>query len=159
MSWERMAVSKSHGGMGFRNLHEFNIALLGKQGWRLVTNPNSMVVRIFKAKYFPVDRFLTTNLGAIPSFIWRSILSTQQILRQGRGRRVGDGSTVKILNEPWLPDPENPYIMTKTAAIENHSVSALMIPNERKWDADLVKDVLIQRDANLILDTPLSKNS
>ena len=118
-----------------------------------------MVAKIFKAKYFPNDSFLSANLGASPSFIWRSILSAQQILRQGLGRRVGDGSTVKILNEPWLPDPENPYIMTGNAAIENHPVSALMIPNERKWDADLVKDVFIQRDADLILATPLSENS
>ncbi|XP_074347342.1 putative mitochondrial protein AtMg00310 [Apium graveolens] len=159
MSWERMDVSKSHGGMGFRHLHEFNIALLGKQGRQLVTHPNSLVARIFKTKYFPGDSFLTANLGTSPSFIWRSILLAQQILRQGLSRRVGDGSTVKIKNEPWLPDEDNPYITTETAKIENHTVSALMVPNERKWDEDLVKDVFNQRDANLILATPLSENS
>uniref|UniRef100_A0A803NSB0 Reverse transcriptase domain-containing protein n=1 Tax=Cannabis sativa TaxID=3483 RepID=A0A803NSB0_CANSA len=32
MSWERMCNSKSNGGLGFRNLHDFNLDLLGKQG-------------------------------------------------------------------------------------------------------------------------------
>lgn len=65
MSWERMSYSKMYGGLGFRNLHEFNIALLGKQGWRLVTNSTSLVARIFKAKYYPNDSFLSAKIRAI----------------------------------------------------------------------------------------------
>lgn len=32
MSWDRMCKPKSAGGLGFRHLHDFYIALLGKQG-------------------------------------------------------------------------------------------------------------------------------
>lgn len=32
MSWDRLCAKKSEWGMGFRKLHEFNVALLGKQG-------------------------------------------------------------------------------------------------------------------------------
>lgn len=31
MSWDRLAVPKDEGGIGFRNLHAFNLAMLGKQ--------------------------------------------------------------------------------------------------------------------------------
>lgn len=37
MSWERLTACKSIGGMGFRQLHAFNLAMLGKQAWKLVT--------------------------------------------------------------------------------------------------------------------------
>ncbi|XP_060969479.1 uncharacterized protein LOC133036764 [Cannabis sativa] len=35
MKWDRMCEAKDQGGMGYRHLHDFNIALLGKQAWRL----------------------------------------------------------------------------------------------------------------------------
>lgn len=44
---------KDKGGMGFRNLYAFNLAMLGKQGWKLVANPDALVSKNFKAKYYP----------------------------------------------------------------------------------------------------------
>jgi hypothetical protein len=32
MSWEKFAMHKNDGGMGFKGLHAFNLAMLGKQG-------------------------------------------------------------------------------------------------------------------------------
>jgi hypothetical protein len=39
--------------MGFRDLKCFNMAMLGKQACRLMTNPTSLCARILKGKYFP----------------------------------------------------------------------------------------------------------
>lgn len=39
-------------GMGFRNLHEFNLALLAKQCWLLIQEPNSLWARLIQARYF-----------------------------------------------------------------------------------------------------------
>lgn len=69
MSWDRLSKHKSLGGLGFRNLRDFNLAMLRKQGWRLLTQPLSLTSRIFKARYYPQGDYLSANLGANPSFI------------------------------------------------------------------------------------------
>ncbi|CAN0924822.1 hypothetical protein LINGRAHAP2_LOCUS34405 [Linum grandiflorum] len=48
-----MAVRKEHVGMGFRDIRGFNLALLGKQVWRLMTRPYSLVSHIYREKYYP----------------------------------------------------------------------------------------------------------
>jgi len=43
--------------MGFRDFSLFNQAMLGKQGWRLITRPDSLCAKVLKGKYFPSSGF------------------------------------------------------------------------------------------------------
>lgn len=156
MQWDRMCSKKSMGGLGFRKLQDFNVALLGKQGWRLVVKTGSLVERVFKARYYPQTSFLSAKMGNNPSYIWRSIMEAQISLKQGAVRRIGTGTTVSISKDPWLPN-DDPYVHTDNEAIRNRTVDALMIPGQQAWDIDVIKDVFIERDAQLILSIPLSE--
>lgn len=49
MSWERVACPKAKGGMGFRKLKAFNLAMVVQQGWNFIEKLDSLVAKIFKA--------------------------------------------------------------------------------------------------------------
>lgn len=156
MSWDNMSKKKSSGGLGFRCVRDFNLALIGKQSWRLITHPDMLVSRIFKARYYPDNSFLSAKLGANPSYIWRSILETQPLLKQGLACRVGNGVSVFVLNEPWLPDTGDPYVRTTIDALQNIRVSSLLYPPENQWNRDLILSLFEERDADLILAIPVN---
>lgn len=155
-SWDRMFKRKTQGGLGFRKLHEFNIALLEKQAWRFVLNPDCLVSKIFKARYFPNGSFLNTIIGSNRSYAWQSILEAQVILKKGAVRRVCFGETISIENDSWLPHKEDPYIQTSSEALKNMKVNSLMISGVREWDYDLIIYIFDDRDTNLILSIPLN---
>lgn len=69
LSWEQLCVLKKFGGLGFQNFTAFKLAMLGKQGWRLMSNPKTLVSRVFKAKYYPCGVFMQARMGHSPSFI------------------------------------------------------------------------------------------
>lgn len=154
LQWDRMCTKKSVGGIGFRKLQDFNVALLGKQAWRLTVKMDTLVAKVYEARYYPEGTFLNAKLNGNPSYIWRSIMEAQVLLKQGAVRRVGSGKTVNITQDPWLPSSD-PYVHTDHEAIRNKIVDALMCTNQIEWDVDLVKDIFSERDAQLILSIPL----
>ena len=68
VGWKQMCHPKSKGGLGFRNLRAFNLAMLAKQAWRILTNPTSLIARVLKARYFPSGDILSATLGSNPSY-------------------------------------------------------------------------------------------
>lgn len=96
-------------------------------------------------------------MGANPSYIWRSVYASQDLIKRGVLCRVGNGNAVNILNVPWLPVETDPYIHTANVALQNQKVNSLMITGEKIWDEDLIRDVFDDRDANIILNIPLNE--
>ncbi|KAK6115460.1 hypothetical protein DH2020_007729 [Rehmannia glutinosa] len=86
VSWDNLSIDKSRGGLGFRNFRAFNLSMLSKQAWRLLTNPSSLLSWVFKAKYYPNCDFMAASLGSRSSWSWRSILDTKPLLRLGARR-------------------------------------------------------------------------
>ena len=68
LSWDKLCEPKANGGMGFRQLKQFNLALLAKQGWRLQVMHESLVYCLFKARYFPHIDFVHSSMGNHPSY-------------------------------------------------------------------------------------------
>lgn len=105
-AWKRLGETKSYGGLGFRDLEGFNKALLAKQVWHLLKNPDSLAGRTLKVKYFPSTNFLEANLGRKPSLLWRSLKSSFDVIKEGMFQRIGNGRDTYICKKKkWLPVP------------------------------------------------------
>ena len=102
MSWDRMCLPKDKGGLGFRDLKSFNLALLAKQGWRLQTNSSSLFSQVYKAKYFPKGEFADAEIGKNASFSWRNIMAAQHLVKRGLRWQVGDGCSIRVWQDQWL---------------------------------------------------------
>jgi hypothetical protein len=89
ISWEKLTLPKEKGGLGYKDLYAFNLAMPAKQGWRLLTNPDSLCARVMKAKYFPDCTIFEAQYKDGISYAWRAILKGVELLRQGVIKRVG----------------------------------------------------------------------
>ena len=157
LSWEKMCAPKKDGGLGFRDLKAFNIALLAKQGWRLQSNTRFLVHRVLKACYFPDCDFIDAELGQTPSYAWRSIMVAQDVVRDGHQWQVGDGTSIQIWRDKWLPKSSTfQVIFMPNTLPETATVSQLIDEAKGEWNVDLVKHVFLPDDAHTILGIPRS---
>ena len=51
--WDTLKKQKMKGGLGYRDLHLFNLAMLARQAWRILQQPESLCARLLKARYWP----------------------------------------------------------------------------------------------------------
>lgn len=65
VKWEYVCLPKKEGGLGVKNLVEFNKALLGKWRWRLLKKEGGLWVRIVKSRYGDLDYSHMWCQGAI----------------------------------------------------------------------------------------------
>ena len=157
VSWEKLCTPKSEGGMGFRDLKAFNLALLAKQGWRIMRNPRSLVHKVFKAKYFMDSPFEEAQLGRRPSYAWRSIVAAKQVIDRGSRWCIGNGASVSIWKDRWIPKLES-FKATSPHVVHQHEerVSSLLDVANRCWDVAKVRAMFLPHEAVAVLSIPIS---
>ena len=148
-SWEALSSPKEKGGLGFKDLEAFNIALLGKQLWRMITHPESLFARVFKRRYFRNSDPLNAPMGSRPSYAWRSMHAAQQLIRQGAKVIIGNGRNTNIWQERWLGSkPAYPIDSTKLIPEQYRhflspqtTVSDLMSSSNKEVNTSLIRNL------------------
>ena len=148
VAWQKLCKPKEQGGLGFHDIGKFNQALLGKQAWRIWNNPDSLVAKVLKGKYFRRGNFLECGLGSRPSFVWRSIMHGRELLQQGLFRHTGNGISSNVWVEKWIIDtiPRPPMYKANSVVNLALKVSDLLIEGTSVWNQPLLRQTFTPED-------------
>ena len=154
ISHDKLTMPKSAGGFGFRDLELFNQALLAKQAWRLLHEPNCLFSRFFKSRYYRKTTFFESKLGSRPSYGWRSIFFGKNLLLKGLKRLIGNGKDTLVWIDKWIFDntARRPIGIHSLMDI-TLSVSDLIIPSSGLWNVQMLRNLFHRDDVTRILDT------
>lgn len=136
--------------MGFKDFSLFNQAMLGKQGWRLISRPGSLCARVLKGKYFPSSDFLSATKKRRSSTTWKSILHGRSVLERGLIKRVGPRD-INIWQENWIPGLRIMKPLVRMPRTDAERVSDLFVPGTITWDERLVRKSFMTLEALEVL--------
>ncbi|CAH9075014.1 unnamed protein product [Cuscuta epithymum] len=108
--WNNLSTPKKGGGLGFKRLREFNLAMLGKQSWRIFTKPHCLVAKVLKARDRELILGIPVSQRHVPDkLVWRweengnySVKSSYKFLMQSSGNVSSYGWT-RMWNLPIPP--------------------------------------------------------
>jgi hypothetical protein len=156
VAWDDVIKPKHLGGIGFRCIEPFNLALLARQAWRLVQDPDSLSARILKVVYYPESDFLGADLGSSLSHVRRSIMEGNEVLLHGLIRRVGTGADTHIWSMNWLPRDGRLWPIASLWLDPPKLVSDLIDTTRICWDRQKLLHFFHPMDVEVINNIPLS---
>jgi hypothetical protein len=120
-----------------------------------MTEPHTLVSRIFKVCYFPNNNFISASLGHNPSYVWRSILKARFIVRGGSRWCIGLGRSISIIDEPWLGNGTKLDTNIADAhLLRTFGVDSLIHTYSKTWNVEVIHQVFDDISTPSILQTP-----
>ncbi|XP_013668888.1 uncharacterized protein LOC106373226 [Brassica napus] len=155
ISWPKLTLPKSDGGLGVRDIEAFNEALLAKVSWRLLQQPEGLLGRTLLSKYCPEGNLLTCSPPGAASHGWNSILAGRDLLVKNLGWLVGDGASINIWDDPWLSlekplQPMGPATQASAMLV----VKDLIHADRGEWNRGLIQTVLPHWEDQILLLQP-----
>ena len=155
--WEKMCAPREEVGIGFRMIHEFNLALLAKQLWRLVQFPDSLVSRVLRGKYYRLSSPLWIGTTDTPSYVWTSIIAARKLLRLGIKSKVHSGYEINVWEDLWIPSTPARPARTRAPVVNlRMTVSSLINHVSKDWDVRLLEQYAAQDDIPMIMSLAMS---
>ncbi|KAA3477682.1 reverse transcriptase-like protein [Gossypium australe] len=142
LSWRTLCQPKGMGGIGLRNMRLFNIALLGRQVWRLINNKESLYFKVLSSKYFPDGNIFNAKKVNRASFTWSSIAAAVDLLKNSFGWQIGNDEPIKIRKDNWgLEGLNGSTIIPNMLSSGDVSVKNLWKEHDRSWNVEKIASI------------------
>ncbi|XP_074287486.1 uncharacterized protein LOC141612574 [Silene latifolia] len=158
VAWKKLCQPKGMGGMGFRDFKLFNLALLGKQAWRLTTEAGCLWEQVMRAKYYPNGEFMTATMGHNPSYIWRGLVEARLVLNGGMRRRIGDGTSTRIWRDAWLPGTHTGRVISPCVTGNEEMLVSELLTEGNGWDMGRVESLFLPFEVDRIVNIRVSQH-
>ena len=94
--------------------------MLAKQFWRISHNPQSLLVKALKAKYFPRHSIHECSTKPHHSWFWRNIIKQDNIKLKEARWLMGNGAGISLKHPNWIKCPDqnlqNPNLVSSSIA-------------------------------------------
>lgn len=106
VKWDALNLPKKWGGWGIKKLEDFSSALVVKLGWQLISS-NSLWIKVAVSKNIFALNVMDWirqphRYSSGMSIIWKFVLKSLDIIREGITWKIQSSSAVKIGQEPWI---------------------------------------------------------
>lgn len=143
-------------GLGFKVLDDFNTALLSKQLWRLLDNPDSLFAKVFDGLYYRNSNPMEQIRSYSPSYRWKSIISTRLLGNKGLIKRVGSKASISVWNDTWIPAHHpRPATCKDNNYYPSFRANHLIDRHTKTWNRDLLSATIVPEDVSIISSKPL----
>ncbi|GAB4857205.1 hypothetical protein Ancab_040518 [Ancistrocladus abbreviatus] len=126
VKWEDVCKKKIHGGLGIKDLRQFNIALVGKWWWRYLQEENRLWRRLLVAKYGDNSSGVCESSRNDKSFSgwWRDVLQigwnknndSKEISKEFH-KVVGDGKHTSFWFDKWCGSSSLVHVFPRLFAL------------------------------------------
>ncbi|XP_070679227.1 uncharacterized protein [Malus domestica] len=99
-------------------------------------DPKSLTARLFKAKYHPHSSFWDASVPSSSSYCWSSILKARIVLEKGSRWLIGDGASVYVWKDRWVPKPSTFHPITQPPPSRENMLVQELIDKERRMLCD-----------------------
>lgn len=146
-SWNAICSPKQAGGLGLRRTKDVNTACMAKLAWKVATDKEKSWVRLLASKYLHRGDFLETS--RCPT---NASGKEELLLLKGLCYKVGNGNTISIWHDPWIPLIGNLTPPSDLRQNCNLNLVSHLLKNEgRNLNVPLVECVFPRNIANAIL--------
>ncbi|CAN1162748.1 Uncharacterized mitochondrial protein AtMg00310 [Linum perenne] len=155
ISWSRLSLPKHLGGLDFKNFILFNQALLAKQCWRILHEPELLISRVLRAKYFEGQTILQAREGSRPSPGFQGLLHGLHLLKQGLRWQVGSGYLLHPLQVNWVPGTHPQPAIQRVEGSYTGPPSVVGFISSGRWNLPLLQLHFSESLVKSILGLPL----